>query len=33
MVEKGKESALKKKIEESINYTPEGMAKELRKGK
>jgi hypothetical protein len=33
MVEKGKESALKKKIEESINYSPNNMANELRKGK
>jgi hypothetical protein len=33
MVEKGKESALKKQIEESINYSPEKMANELRKGK
>jgi hypothetical protein len=33
MVEKGKESALKKKIEESINYKPGSMANELRKGK
>ena len=33
IVEKGKESALKKKIEESINYKPEDVAKELRKGK
>jgi hypothetical protein len=33
MVEKGKESALKKKIEESINYQPSSMADELRKGK
>jgi hypothetical protein len=30
MVEKGKESALKKKIEESINYKPEDMAKALK---
>jgi hypothetical protein len=30
--EKGKESALKKKIEESINYSPNNMANELRKG-
>jgi hypothetical protein len=30
---KGKESALKKQIEESINYSPENMANELRKGK
>jgi hypothetical protein len=33
MVEKGKESALKKQIEESINYKPGSMANELRKGK
>lgn len=33
VVEKGKESALKKQIEESINYKPEDMAKELKKGK
>lgn len=33
VVEKGKESALKKQIEESINYSPENMANELRKGK
>ena len=32
MVEKGKESALRKQIEESINYSPEKMANELRKG-
>jgi hypothetical protein len=31
--EKGKESALKKQIEESVNYTPEGMADALRKTK
>jgi hypothetical protein len=30
IVEKGKESALKKKIEESINYKPEDMAKALK---
>jgi hypothetical protein len=30
MVEKGKESALKKQIEESINYKPESMAKALK---
>jgi hypothetical protein len=30
IVEKGKESALKKKIEESINYSPEDMAKALK---
>jgi hypothetical protein len=30
MVEKGKESALKQKIEESINYRPEDMAKALK---
>jgi hypothetical protein len=30
MVEKGKESALKKQIEESINYKPEDMAKALK---
>lgn len=30
---KGKESALKKQIEESINYKPENMAKALKKGK
>jgi hypothetical protein len=33
MVEKGKESALKKQIEESINYSPNNMANQLRKGK
>jgi hypothetical protein len=33
MVEKGKESALKKQIQESINYSPKNMANELRKGK
>jgi hypothetical protein len=32
VVEKGKESALKKQIQESINYAPENMANELRKG-
>jgi hypothetical protein len=32
IVEKGKESALKQKIEESINYSPNKMADELRKG-
>ena len=32
VVEKGKESALKKQIEESINYSPENMANEQRKG-
>jgi hypothetical protein len=31
--EKGAESALKKQIEESIKYTPEGMADALRKTK
>jgi hypothetical protein len=30
VVEKGKETALKKKIEESINYKPEDMAKALK---
>lgn len=30
IVEKGKESALKKQIEESINYSPEDMAKALK---
>jgi hypothetical protein len=33
MVEKGKESALKKQIQESITFKPEDVAKELRKGK
>jgi hypothetical protein len=33
MVEKGKESALKKQIKESIDYQPSSMADELRKGK
>jgi hypothetical protein len=33
VVEKGKESALKKQIEESIKYTPDGMADALRKTK
>lgn len=33
VAEKGKESALKKQIEESVNYTPEGMADALRKTK
>jgi hypothetical protein len=33
MVEKGKESALKKQIKESIDYQPGSMADELRKGK
>ena len=31
--EKVKESALKKKVKESINYSPEKMANQLRKGK
>jgi hypothetical protein len=31
--EKAQEKALKKKIQESINYSPNNMAKELRKGK
>ena len=33
VAEKGKESALKKQIKESINYKPEDMAETLRKGK
>jgi hypothetical protein len=33
MVEKGKESALKKQIQESITFKPKDVAKELRKGK
>jgi hypothetical protein len=32
-LQKVKESQIKKQVEESVNYTPEGMAKELRKGK
>lgn len=32
-LQKIKESQIKKQVEESVNYTPEGMAKELRKGK
>lgn len=32
-LQKVKESQIKKQVEESVNYTPQGMAKELRKGK
>jgi hypothetical protein len=31
-LQKVKESQIKKQVEESVNYTPEGMANELRKG-
>jgi len=31
VAKKGKESAIKKQVEESINYTPESMAKALKK--